>query len=381
VERVAIVIGAGPAGLAVSLGLSGVCSKVLLCEKHPVFDKRGSTFGLALNGQKTLDELQPGLRKHMANAGVSGGPSGVLVFLWWQMRDILLHHVKQAPNIQLHCGEEFSNITQSEDGVVVSFKSGLELEGSFLVGADGVNSKVREVLQLPVNLVSDTTNYRGSIEVKSSSSPELQDLLNKGVVPLQVATNGGAMYFLVFNFHQRHPGRLAWILATKLDVGEGSGITPHSIAQKNVKDAGTLKLIKEIFDLSEGHQLQPYPKTSIVDMSDSVLAGMGGGWGGKGCVTLVGDAAHAMRPTDGYGGSMAFEDAVVLSRILKKKKNNSNKKRMPALLRKFEKERLPRVKRVYDNQFERYELQMSSTAPQQRPPQSKEFLEWLSVGV
>ena len=39
--------------------------------------------------------------------------------------------------------------------------------------------------------------------------------------------------------------------------------------------------------------------------------------GGKGRITLIGDAAHVIHPTDGQGGSIAFEDAAVHSRLLK----------------------------------------------------------------
>jgi 2-polyprenyl-6-methoxyphenol hydroxylase-like FAD-dependent oxidoreductase len=59
-ERMAIVIGGGPSGLATSatsLGLSNVCNKACLVEKHPTFEKRVATFGMAVNGQKTLDEF------------------------------------------------------------------------------------------------------------------------------------------------------------------------------------------------------------------------------------------------------------------------------------------------------------------------------------
>ena len=72
-DQVAIVIGAGPAdGLACALGLSNVCKKVLLVEKHANFDRRGATFGLAKNGQKVLDELSPGLFQHMNDIGLQG---------------------------------------------------------------------------------------------------------------------------------------------------------------------------------------------------------------------------------------------------------------------------------------------------------------------
>ena len=50
-----------------------------------------------------------------------------------------------------------------------------------------------------------------------------------------------------------------------------------------------------------------------------------------------------MRPTDGYGGSMAMEDAVVLTRILRDGIRNSVS--VEEMLERFEKERLSRVKR------------------------------------
>ena len=82
-----------------------------------------------------------------------------------------------------------------------------------------------------------------------------------------------------------------------------------------------------------------------------------------------------MRPTD--GGSMAMEDAVVLTRILRDGIRNSVS--VEEMLERFEKERLSRVKKVYDNQESRYNRRMKDG---KRPgPQSKEFLNWLLSGV
>ncbi len=43
----------------------------------------------------------------------------------------------------------------------------------------------------------------------------------------------------------------------------------------------------------------------------------GQGWGGKGRIILIGDAAHAMRST-GQAGNVALEDSIVLCRALNK---------------------------------------------------------------
>ncbi|KAL3915856.1 MAG: hypothetical protein SGARI_008093 [Bacillariaceae sp.] len=154
------------------------------------------------------------------------------------------------------------------------------------------------------------------------------------------------MYFVLFNFHSKKPGRLAWILATQRDV-ETTGDDPASIARANVKDAAQLELLEETFALSAPHHMQPYPKASVVDLSNDVLENVfsDGGWGGRGRVTFIGDAAHGMRPTDGYGGSMAFEDAVVLAQRLNGS-NDKSAKMLPTILKQYEQERRPRVKRA-----------------------------------
>ena len=116
----------------------------------------------------------------------------------------------------------------------------------------------------------------------------------------------------------------------------------------------------------------------VVDFSNEVLEQLdNGGWGGRGRVTLLGDAAHAMRPTDGQGGNQAFEDAVVLSRTLLHAFEKESVSIVEAL-REFEAIRLPRVKRIHDDQRERYEKRMRGESV---GPMSKEFREWIEQGV
>ena len=79
-DLIGIIIGAGPSGLATALALSNqkICSKIYVIEKHKSFDKRGSTFGLAPNGQKMLSKLHPYLVDKMKDVGIdtSGGRGG-----------------------------------------------------------------------------------------------------------------------------------------------------------------------------------------------------------------------------------------------------------------------------------------------------------------
>ena len=176
---------------------------------------------------------------------------------------------------------------------------------------------------------------------------------------------------------------MTWSLSTRFDPHSDENMTIHSIIEQNIPSKRDLAIVKEILSFTDDKLLEPFPKTSVIDFSEETLSSYtGGGWGGKGRVTLVGDAAHGMRPTDGYGGSLALEDAVVLSRVLKDtsiQSNDSHHSHLPQLLRKFESQRLPRVKKVYDNQNERYEIRMGSG--KNPGPQSSEFLNWLYQGV
>jgi len=315
----AIIIGGGPSGLACAIGLSSCCQQVHLIEKYPTFEKSES-FGLAKNGQRAISELSSECLHDMQRIGMKAGET--LVFIWYEFRDTLLRCVKEKSNIiKIHDG----------DGVVsVVCQSGLKLTGDFVVGADGVHSKVRDVLQLPPPIQSENTLFRGSLVVSENASSELRECLDKGIVPLAVDERG-KVYFTLFNFNERYPGRLAWVLSTNvsLEHQEDGTVSPiFKLIDEYITEEKKAQLIKEVLNLSDPHHLEPYPKTSVIDMSDTTLDLYKGRWGGRGRITLVGDASHGMRPTDGYGGSMAMEDAVVLTRILHDgiRKNDSKKK-------------------------------------------------------
>lgn len=215
--------------------------------------------------------------------------------------------------------------------------------------------------------------------MSENASTELKECLGKGIVPLAVDERG-KLYFTLFNFNERYPGRLAWVLSTNvsLEYQEDEKVSPiFTLIDEYITDEKKAQLIKEVLNLSDQDHLEPYPKTSVIDMSDTTLDLYNGRWGGRGRITLVGDASHGMRPTDGYGGSMAMEDAVILTRILHDGIRNSVS--VEELLERFENERLPKVKKVYDNQESRYNRRMKDG---ERPgPQSEEFLNWLLSGV
>lgn len=345
---VALVMGAGPAGLVTALGLSQVCRKVFLVEKHKTFEPRGATIAIHPNGKKALLEICPEVWTSMEEVGVLT-PHGGMMLPWWEMRDAAVKAVRKRENIELCTGEIFSTIEDSEEGVHVKFKSGLELTADFLVAADGVHSAVRQWLKLPKALPAKNSIWRGYVNVTEHCSEELKSLLGKGLVPFMRHYDDGTG-ILVINFHEKRPGRMTWAVSTTrkasdstlpLEMFRGSDVTPEE-----------RKLLEEIFSISPKETLKPFPPSNVMDLSEAVLAKYNGGWGGKGRIALVGDAAHSMRATDGQGANQAFEDAVVLYRTMRSHRPDHS---VEETLRQFEAARLPRVKKIHDEQRIKYE--------------------------
>lgn len=407
----AIVIGAGPAGLSVSLGLSHRGWKVILIEKYESFEIRGASFGMKPNGINALEEIHPGIvQRGMIEAGLTVKlPSGGLLLPWWMMRDALLEKVRErgdvmdddaSISIDLRMGLSVNEILDEGRGpgsvVQVKFTNGETIEGDVVIGADGVHSSVREFLDLPKNELTGSKVFRGSVEVqpepqKNSSSEIiiLEQLLQKGLVPLSVTYPGFS--FFVLNFHPDVRGRMCWVLSTTDSTFNPEETSIQSFVEKHEKDEEKLATILAILNASSDDSLLSYTETKVSDFADDVLSQYDGRWGGKGRVTLIGDAAHAMRPIDGQGGNMAFEDAVVLCRVLGSKDlrstialsspteaDASTCTTVEELLGEFERTRLPRVKKIHDNQRSRYEARMKGGKV---GPWSPEFKEWVNSGV
>ena len=88
-----------------------------------------------------------------------------------------------------------------------------------------------------------------------------------------------------------------------------------------------------------------------------------------------------MRPASGLGGALAFEDAVVLSRLLKSNGNEclNTKKSAHAFVREFESSRFDRVSTIWQNQWKISEGVYNKEKPDVQ--WTKSFAEWVNQGV
>jgi 2-polyprenyl-6-methoxyphenol hydroxylase-like FAD-dependent oxidoreductase len=424
----AIVVGAGLSGLAVSLGLVELGFTVDLVEKRSTFGERGATFGLRPNGLNAITELCGGntdIASKLQGIGIPTPQRGGLMLPWATVRDALLEPVQQrarSNQITLHMGMELCDIQDEVDadcvtatfrpsirdphdseldGQYESTQSMLTLNGCVVLGCDGVGSSVRQWLELPPATPTGVTMWRGSISVPENPHHVLTPLLSNGIVPLGMRAYGPYL-LMVFNFHTSIPNTMAWTLSAKNfnpDSSNKDDASLWSYLEPHVVDDEDRRIVRELLALTNPADLNRLITLRTIDPSATVPTSTvmdGAGWGGRGRVTVLADAAHAMRPASGVGGAMAFEDCVVLHRLIreaiKENAENANVKTdgvdwghwfqnyhtVADVLQRFETERLPRVTKIWNREWEASETAYKTGA---EAPFSQEYNDYVNAGV
>lgn len=370
-----IVVGAGLAGQAAALALSSLGNTVDLLEKHPTFDVRGSTLGLAPNGSKALQEICPNEDvTTLTNQGLTiPAFPGVSVLGWWLIRDWLLERVGKDSNITLHMGVKLISIddTTHDDRVIVHCQD-QEFTGDIVIGADGVHSQVRSLLNLEPSVSTGYRCWRGT--AKADGEPVLEALLDKGVRPL--GPLWGTATISVFNHHPKLPKRLNWVLTATDEPTMKQGVTTPFDVAESYWNQEEKEIFTKLWERSADIELTKSYDLSIIALPETI----GNGWGGRGRVTIIGDAAHALRPISGFGTALAFEDCAILRRKLQHldSTHGLTRKDWQDVILDFENERLERVKVISDQQTEAAE---AAHHGEKSKTFTKKYYDWVYAGV
>jgi 3-hydroxybenzoate 6-monooxygenase len=312
-----LVIGGGIGGVATALALAkrGLASQVF--EKAPEFGEIGYGIQQGPNAYRMLDWL--GVMKDLEPQAVFtrnlilidaltdeeltridcgpmfrgryGAPYTVV-----HRRDLhgaLLEACRRRSEVTLHTSKELVEFEDRGASVVARFADGSQAEGRVLVGADGLRSRVREIVigdgpprpaghvtyrgVVPVGEVKDQSHFDDMVIWIGPSLHLVQYRLRGGTVMNNVATVASRKFALGERAHYGGPDEL-------MDVF--SRTTPH--VQEMLSYVGKDK--NWVL-----HDREPNP-----------------GWV-KGNVCLLGDAAHPTLQYLAQGACMAIEDAVVLS--------------------------------------------------------------------
>jgi 2-polyprenyl-6-methoxyphenol hydroxylase-like FAD-dependent oxidoreductase len=293
-----IVVGGGIGGLSVAIALRQIGHDVVVLERAPRIEPVGAGITLFANAMSALDRL--GVREAVAAHGAAATRSAILTSNGRELTNVpadllegtvALHRADLQAVLATAAGEvrvgtEVAAVEHHDGGVVVRAANGAEEHGELLVGADGVNSVVRRVIDDVRPRYAGYTAWRGVSPVAVESGR------------LTESWGVGERFGLV----DIGRGRTYWF-ATK-NAAEGESEEPGGRKAEILRrfSAWHEPIGAVIDDTDEGSILR----------NDVYYLERLAHWS-KGRIVLVADAAHATTPGVGQGAAQAIEDAVVLA--------------------------------------------------------------------
>jgi 6-hydroxynicotinate 3-monooxygenase len=314
--RIAI-IGAGLAGLTVAGLLQRAGFSVAVYEQSPNFSRIGAGIILGANVAKVLRRLD--LEQAFAATGIrpdafvsrdwkSGETLYELVFdaacegrfdgPFVNIHRADLHGLLQRPLAPgtIRFGHRLAGIDQGVSAMTLSFENGMTVETDIAIGADGIRSKTRDIM-----LGAEEPRFVGRVAPRAVFPA---DRIGGG--PIRDCTKwwGADRHALAYYMTARRDEIyvMAALPADSWD-GDGSpipGRRDEFVAAFDGSHPDLQRAVKATSDVTV------WP---ICDRPRNDCWSMGG-------VVLMGDACHAVRPFMAAGGSMAIEDAAILSRCI-----------------------------------------------------------------
>lgn len=321
--RTALIIGAGIAGPVTAMALAKAGIEATVYEAHPETAQGIGTFlTIASNGLDALRAI--GAEDTAQKIGfptpsiVLRGPTGkslgatltgptipgVIISHTTKRADLYqaLYDEAVRRGIVFEHGKRLTAAQQSGDGVHVKFSDGSDASADVLIGADGIHSATRMIID------------------PNAPAPTYTGLINLGGYASGVETdNKPGSYTMIFGrqaffgYVLAPSGEVWWFANLPRDDeparGETEAIAPaqwqRTLAELYAGDAGPAVRIVEATD--PGNIMRATPIHYIRHLPT---------WH-NGRMIVVGDAAHAPTPTSGQGASLSIEDGVMLAQCLR----------------------------------------------------------------
>ncbi len=274
---------------------SPLAKRVCVFEKMFVWDKTGA-------GQIQFDSAELGVSE-----------LGVIIENNI-LQQMLLDNIKTAENIKYLCPETITDIEYSSEVMpqrsVVTLASGKKIQAELLVGADGVNSKVRETAS--IQRAKKSYQQQGLVcNVKTAESHQntaWQCFMPSGPLALLPLYTGQSS--------------VVW----SLDEGDAQQIVAlddkafkRALAEASEFKLGEITDVGQrfLFPLSHGHASE-YVKDGLA---------------------LIGDAAHNIHPLAGQGANLGIADAFALADVIQQAKKTNRQWAALHTLSKYQRQR------------------------------------------
>ena len=322
-NKKALVIGGGIAGPVTAMALQRAGNDPVVYEAYDTSAglDAGAFLTVAVNGLdalRVLDAHEPvldagfatrkieffsGTGKRLGELPVGGTlPDGTVTHTI-KRADLyrVLHDESIRRGIRIEHGKRLVDAETTPDGgVVARFEDGTQATGDLLIGADGIHSRTRRIID------------------PAAPEPRYTGLGNIGGFTRNASVNTKpGIYVMVwgkrafFGYTVSPSGEIWWFAnppsAKELTRAEPAATTTEQWRQRLIglfADDATPAV--EIIKATTGE----LSATNQYDMPSMPTRH-------RGPMVIVGDAAHAASPASGQGASMAIEDAVVLAKCLR----------------------------------------------------------------
>ncbi len=210
--------------------------------------------------------------------------------------------------------------------ITAKLADGSTYDADFLVGSDGLNSKMRSVIS-PEEGPPSWSGYTCFAAIAYCVPHDIKDVGYKVFL-------GRRKYFVSVDVGG---GRIQWYAFLN--------IPPGGVPESQRKGEGALEYLRpefegwseEVFQLLDNTPFEELEQRDLYDRPPQVT------WS-AGRVCLLGDAAHPMMPNLGQGGCMAIEDAFVLGRELERVSHERSD--IPLALKRYNQNRVLRAAAV-----------------------------------
>ncbi|PPE71242.1 FAD-dependent monooxygenase [Caldimonas thermodepolymerans] len=241
---------------------------------------------------------------------------------------VLGDEVRRLKPDAIRLGARCTGVTQDADGVTLELADGSRVQGDFLVGADGVHSKVR-----PALFGEDEIQFTGMVVWRSLIPMDvLPDHMKRNVAVNWVGPGGHLVHYPV------QGGKMMNFVGTK-EGNQWSG-PPWNEPSSREECAAAFEGWHE--DIHTMIRHAPAVQKWALCLREFLPH-----WSVGRC-TLLGDACHPTTPFLAQGAVMTLEDAVVLARCV-----DAHRDDIPAALKRYEALRMPRtydmVRRALEN--------------------------------
>lgn len=235
-----------------------------------------------------------------------------------ELLEMLLGVVKGS----VRFGHRCVAVDETSTGAQLRFANGAVCAADVVIGADGIHSIVQREIGLTAHPTSEgIVAYRGLVQAERLSWAAKLRGLNMWM--------GDGRSFICFPVSQGHLINIVAFVPSPLDMEE-TWFAPGDVETLAGEYRDWDTLVQDVIAaLDHTFRWGIYDRPPLPYWS-------------KGCVTLLGDAAHPMVPHFGQGAGQAIEDGFALAVLLE----HARRDQIPARLQAYQNLRLERASRV-----------------------------------